>query len=237
MRLLLDVGNTRCKWALADDRALVRTGVIVRDTAHAWLNALPDVEVEEVMVASVAQPEALGALAAWAAPRGVPLRQATTTARFGGLTNGYTVPERLGVDRWLACIAARVEAPGSVLIADAGTALTIDFIDAEGRHQGGLIAPGVKTMRESLRERTQLRPAPDRIDDPWLARDTNAAIAAGTRNSAVSLLEAGAAHLAPERLLLTGGDAPLLVERLRAKWHLRPHLVLEGLAHLAAAPG
>ena len=147
MNLLVDIGNTRCKWALARGTALIETGVVVRAGNADWLEALPRTSVEAVHVSSVAQPEALAHLREFAVRRGANLRVAVSSSRSGDLINAYDQPERLGVDRWMACIAARTAGRGSVLVADAGTALTLDFVDADGRHQGGLITPGVATMR------------------------------------------------------------------------------------------
>lgn len=230
MNLLVDIGNTRCKWALARGTALIETGVVVRAGNADWLEALPRILVEAVHVSSVAQPEALAHLREFAVRRGANLRVAVSSSRSGDLINAYDQPERLGVDRWMACIAARTAGCGSVLVADAGTALTLDFVDADGRHQGGLITPGVATMRGALRRQTQLRPARESAAPLWLARNTDAAIAAGTLRSAISLLDNAAVELSPDRLLLTGGGAPQLAEYLAQRWTLRPHLVLEGLA-------
>ncbi|MBS63777.1 type III pantothenate kinase [Salinisphaera sp.] len=230
MRLLVDIGNTRCKWALARDTTLVETGVVSRADAEDWTAALPQCPVESIHVSSVAQPEALSRLRAFAAELGVDLSAAESKARFAGLTNAYREPERLGVDRWMACIAAQADAGGSVLVADAGTALTLDFVDANGAHQGGLITPGVATMRGALRRQTQLRPTVEHAAPVWLACDTDSAIAAGTLRSAISLLDSAALELAPDRLVLTGGGAPELARHLARPWALRPHLVLEGLA-------
>ena len=115
MRLLVDIGNTRCKWALARDTTLVETGVVSRADAEDWTAALPQCPVESIHVSSVAQPEALSRLRAFAAELGVDLSAAESKARFAGLTNAYREPERLGVDRWMACIAAQARGEGAVL--------------------------------------------------------------------------------------------------------------------------
>ena len=230
MILVVDIGNTRCKWALAQGTALGQTGVVARADHADWIELLPGGPVEAVHVSSVAQPEALARLRAFADARGIGVHVAVSTTQAHDLTNAYDEPQRLGVDRWMACIAARASGDGSVLIADAGTALTLDFVDAEGGHRGGLIAPGVATMRGALRRQTQLRPASEDAAPVWLARDTDTAIAAGTLRSAISLLDNAAVELAPNRLLLTGGGAVQLAEHLAQPWTVRPHLVLEGLA-------
>src|SRR5699024_2876944 len=98
--------------------------------------------------------------------------------------------------------------------ADAGTATTLDWVGSDGQHGGGLIAPGVTSMRTQLRASTQLRAKQTPEQKGWLARDTDAAIATGTLYSAVALLDNAARELAPDRLLLTGGDAQALAPHL-----------------------
>ena len=66
------------------------------------------------------------------------------------MTSGYRDPERLGVDRWLALIAARERSKQPTVIVDAGSACTIDLLDSEGRHLGGYILPGLTAMGEAL---------------------------------------------------------------------------------------
>jgi len=230
MMLLVDIGNTRCKWALGTATCVHHTGAMVRNDAQDWIDHLPTASVAAVVASSVAQPDALEALREYARRRGVALYAAASAARSGALVNGYAQPQSLGVDRWMACIAAQADTQGSVLIADAGTALTLDFIDAQAHHQGGLITPGVAAMRGALRRQTQLRPNGNDAAARWLSRDTHSAIAAGTLRSAISLLDSAVQNLAPARLLLTGGDAALLAPHLAHDWQLRAHLVMEGLA-------
>lgn len=238
MKLVVDIGNTRCKWALAAHGKLHETGVMDRVDDPDWVERLPGAQAGAIVAASVAQPGALEALRGYAVRRGIGLHVARSSARCGALSNAYSEPERLGVDRWMACIAAQAEGADSVLVADAGTALTLDFvdrlIDGQARHCGGLITPGVATMRGALRRETQLRPSGDQVAATWLCRDTDSAIASGTLRSLVSLLDAAVRDLAPARLLLTGGDAGLLAPYLADAWQQRPYLVMEGLALYAA---
>lgn len=234
MNLLLDIGNSRVKWALAQGERLVETGVIRREDSPRWTDRLPCDSIDGVFVASVAHDSALEALAMHARALGAPLCEVQSAACFGDLENGYREPARLGVDRWMACIGARARTRGSVLLADVGTALTLDWIDADGRHGGGLITPGIASMRAALRATTQLRSEHLPATDNWLAQDTASAIAAGTLRSVIALLDGAAADLAPDHLLITGGEAHLVVDRLGADWQFCPQLVIEGLARQAA---
>lgn len=233
MNLLVDIGNTRVKWARAVAAQLTAHGVFDRAQQPDWAGQLALDGVVRIVVASVADTGALTALTARAAAVGVRLQVAVTTARMGDVINAYARPERLGVDRWMACLAGYARGPGAVLVADAGTAITLDWVAADGRHGGGLIAPGVISMRAALRASTQLRPADAPAHSHWLASDTDAAIATGTLRSATALLDNAVRELAPDRLLLTGGEAALLAEHLAHDWQIVPQLVLEGLARYA----
>lgn len=231
MNLYVDIGNTRVKWAVGD--ALQAHDALVLAATPDWVQRLPLAGVQRVVVASVAQAAAVAELRAQAARHGVPVHVVRTGARAGSVVNGYPQPEALGVDRWMTCLAAHARAPGSVLIADAGTATTLDWLDAEGRHGGGLITAGLGAMRSTLRANTQLRADDARLQRHWLATDTDTAIAIGTLRSAVALLDNAVADMRPERLLLTGGDAERLAPYLAHDWEMAPQLVLEGLARYA----
>lgn len=233
MNLYVDIGNTRIKWACGDVQGLHGHGALVLSATPDWVQRLPLAGVARVVVASVADAAPLAVLQAQAAVHGVTVHVARTTSRVGAVVNAYAEPQAHGVDRWMACLAAHARGPGSVLVADAGTATTLDWIDADGRHGGGLIAPGLAAMRSSLRTNTQLRPGDLHPQDGWLASDPESAITVGTLRSAIALLDSAVVEFGPDRLLITGGDAKLLSPYLAHDWQLAPQLVLEGLAYYA----
>lgn len=154
---------------------------------------------------------------------------ARSEARFAGLRSGYRRPERLGVDRWLALLAAHRRAPGGVCVAMAGTALTLDAVDAKGCHLGGMIAPGMSSLRRALRDavRFQTQAEQPRLR-AILGRDTDACVGAGTLFAALGALDRAAAQATPASRLITGGDARSLMAFLPG-WEWVPDLVLEGL--------
>jgi len=231
MNLYVDIGNTRIKWARGRHGLLRAPGALVLAETPDWVQRLPLAAVQRVFVASVSGTAPLAVLQAQAAVHGVPVHVAQTTARVGDVINAYDDPAWHGVDRWMACLAAHARAPGSVLIADAGTALTLDWVDARGRHGGGLIAPGLQTMRSTLQSNTQLPPGNAQTAGGWLATETQAAITLGTLRTAVALLDNAVGELMPERLLISGGDAEILAPHLAREWEIAPQLVLEGLAY------
>jgi len=246
MKLLLDIGNSRLKWATTHGQGLEQPGGA--DYRPVGLTqVLGTLELSEspqsIWVSSVASQQARREVKAWTADRWAlkPIF-VKSCARACGLQNAYAQPERLGVDRWLGMIAAFNRGSGPVCVVDAGTALTIDAISAEGRHLGGLIAPGITSMRLILDERTQLTLPQNRGGLAWLARDTDSAIASGTLQSALALVERVYRRLSddlgePPRALLTGGEADLLQPHLLGGWTLARHLVLEGLVLCAEAEG
>jgi type III pantothenate kinase len=159
-----------------------------------------------------------------------------------GVRNGYLDYRQMGVDRWLAILASYVTYRSAACVVDAGTALTIDAVAADGSHRGGLIVPGPALMRRSLLQDTAgIRPAADRLVDTtsrpaaaW-GRDTDSCIRLGALRATACLIEdrvkAWRDLEAPGAVLvLTGGDAAALGDALSLPVEHRPHLVLEGLA-------
>ena len=78
---------------------------------------------------------------------GIDLQVVRTQARFGEVINGYSTFEQLGADRWAAIVGAWQLRRRALCVVDAGTAVTIDLVAASGRHQGGVIVPGLDLMR------------------------------------------------------------------------------------------
>jgi len=153
MNLLLDLGNTRLKWAWHDGVTLHARGAV----AHAepgWAQAF-GAAVHAGPAPSRAWLAAVGADAHVAVIEQVLRRvhpacalvRVHSPAAGAGVVNAYSDPQRLGVDRFLALVGARGRAPTAALVAGCGTALAIDAIDAEGRHLGGVIAPGETIMQ------------------------------------------------------------------------------------------
>ena len=159
-----------------------------------------------------------------------------------GLTIDYDPPEQLGIDRLLAAAAARARAPSGsgIVVADAGTALTVDAVDASGIFLGGLILPGLRLGLQALRSGTSRLPEID-LDPqaPLLGNNTRACLQAGALHGGAALIDGLfdriAARLAcPLTGFLTGGDAELLWPHLTRFDQCDPTLVLDGLrlAHL-----
>lgn len=231
MNLLIDLGNSCVKWALTSDCAIQNSARLDRQAN--WLRELPFHRASAVWLANVAAPESADAVEQSASQQGVVCHRLLSEPRFGSLKNGYTEPEKLGVDRWMACIGAISRCDASILVVDAGTALTLDWIDAEQQHQGGLITPGIATMRQRLIGATQLQLPTENSNDTELGKSPSQAIERGTRLSAVTMIDAMAARHATDHRLLTGGESELLRHHLSHNWQIVPDLVLEGVAQYA----
>lgn len=243
-RLLLDLGNTRLKWALADGRHWHAHGAVgwqddvAATLARDW-QPLP--APSAVFGASVvgATREALVAAGVTAA-FGTPTRWLRTPASACGVRNAYAEPQRLGVDRFLAMVAARVDGMAPCVLAGVGTALTLDALAADGRHLGGLIAPAPRLMQQSLLGATaQVRPThAGRIVEA--ADNTADAVVSGCWLAAAALIERFATRMAPALggsplLRLGGGDAGTLLPLLERPAQVAHDSVLHGLAAWAAA--
>ena len=238
---LFDLGNTRLKMApLRGDGAVGPVAAVPHDGqgfGPALASALPD-RIDVAHVAAVAGPALRLQLTRVLAARCRRIGHAATVARLGRLRVGYPEPARLGVDRFLALLAASADEGGPALVCGVGTALTLDLVDAGGRHHGGLIAPSPTLMRHALHARAPHLPE-EGGHATGFATDTADALASGCEGAAVALVleRMDRARIllgdAP-RLLLHGGGAPALAPLLPGASQ-RPLLVLEGLAEWARA--
>lgn len=249
MRLLVDIGNTRVKWACAGNGPLSEPGAAAHRGADpaALAKRLPAAGIASVRLASVARDEVTAAVTGLLERRyGLPVQQVITAPAAGALRNGYRDWRQLGVDRWLALRAAHASAPGeAACIVDAGTAVTVDSLAPGGHHLGGLILPGLGLLDGLLDHAGTGLPALNAGDTGgnvpssppvYWQKDTSSARLQGPPLALAALVERACEALgrfaspAPVRLLLTGGDAGRLAGLLGRPAELRPLLVLEGLA-------
>lgn len=241
MDLLVDLGNSRLKWAHS---AAGRWG-----TGDA-LHAQRDISVvldeawerfgkpERVVMASVAPNPVRVALADWCR-RHWALEPIVVRARTEqlGVRHCYAQPEALGADRWAALIAVHGLTQANACVVDCGTAVTVDALAAGGQFRGGAIFPGLRLLRESLLRGTGGIRAVEGRADSALGCSTPDAVAGGTQRGligAVTLLvaEQVAALGGQTEVFLTGGDAPLLRAHLKPPVREVPDLVLKGLARM-----
>ncbi|MGH8318872.1 MAG: type III pantothenate kinase [Steroidobacteraceae bacterium] len=244
--LLVDIGNSRIKWAWLTDerlgkpRAAEYAGWRARDFARRVIGSRPD--IDRILVASVAADHVSDALAAGARMAAAPAPERVTTRRRAcGVSIAYIDPWRLGVDRLLAMIAAHRRFPRRPVCAVAvGTAMTIDLVGADGRHWGGALIPAPPLMVASLLDgtsgiRRRAQGGASGRGHALFGRSTRAAVERGASFAAAAAVDRAVGEASrlvgrkPE-LVLTGGGAPALRRLIRSQGLLVPDLVLEGLA-------
>ena len=243
--LVVDIGNSRVKWATVKDGVLVGQGAAdYRDeTLERELDAaLRHLDVPRAIVYCSVGASATGkVLESWAEERwGIEAVRVLTAAEGFGVRCAYPRPETLGADRWAALVACRHQHKGAAVVVDCGTAITLDAITQAGEHLGGVIVPGVTLMRLALTTRTDQIPAQDSDSREVLAKSTADGVAAGTFYAAAAavdrLAEEMGGHLPPDSSrILTGGASAPLRPLMRTRFQTEPHLVLYGLAVIAGA--
>jgi type III pantothenate kinase len=240
--LLIDVGNSRTNWTLAEDghvpgaaRAVGNGDIMALYDEWAGLRVPP----QRIRGVAVGGAGTVDAIDEWIADRwGLAPQWVQTPAIGGGIRIAYSDPAQLGTDRWLAMVGARAADCLPACIVDCGSAITLDVVDSQGRHQGGLILPGLAAQQAGLASVAPRLPTvglPTKA--PFLTDNTRDALASGHLHGTAMALQGlirRAIVESPERLtpLFTGGDATLLARYLDMDVRLRPDLVLEGLASI-----
>ena len=246
MSIYLDVGNSRIKWRL-DVSSHTHIAASIDELAQQWQD-LGDIASCELFACNV-RGEAIAVQISVLAQRcfSSPVVWLTTAAECCGVVNGYHDPHRLGVDRWAALVGARARIhEAACIVIDAGTAITVDVLDASGRHRGGVIMPGLRMMFEGLGAAQDLHTISNEDMKRFasrpqvLANSTRDAIVAGVIFSAQGGVkrvieqqcEQIKAKIRSIPILVTGGDAGMLkIDSLQMQW--QPDLVIEGVALLS----
>jgi type III pantothenate kinase len=243
MQLLIDIGNSRLKWAtVASDVIAVRGAVAHGGTnigealAREWA-ALPP--VRKIYVASVAPLAFDTEIEICARSRfGIDAEFLRSPAAALGIQSAYAEPQRLGIDRFLGLAAIHAAAARAQVLVGVGTAMTIDALDADGTHLGGWILPAPALMREAVLARTA-RVAVSDGELVEFADNTADGLYSGSLYGARGAVERFAANTARElgtwpAVVLTGGGADEIAPLLPGA-EQRADLVIEGLALWALA--
>lgn len=234
MSLYFDLGNTRIKWwdgeqsgFLAYDDLPMNVAGLCRDRGS----------LDELVFASVVKDERrelfLRSIACCSIPR---IRECVVTSTALGVVCAYSDTTRLGIDRWLAVVGAWGLFGQAVLVADLGTAATLDFVATDGVHLGGYILPGLKLgIKGLLAGTSNIIVDQDRLSAATCSpgRNTNDAVYHGALAAIKDVIEGALSRLKldyPEaKLLLSGGDARLVARQLGCQHEVRDHLVFEGM--------
>ncbi len=264
--LLIDAGNSSLKWALCHNGQLEKCKPVVyqegraleQQLTEAWqLIQNKDLHPSKIILANVAGQRVLDAVSQWRDETlnkelavketgGVTIEIIVAQANAHGVVNAYKQPETLGADRWAALIAARHYIKGNACVIDCGTALTIDILMADGKHMGGVIAPGWEMMKSSLVNNTKGIISGEGEAPELLGQSTQKAVQAG-----ISAASIGAVKHILQRFendmdtvftcIVAGGGAPLLLPQLLSLQYAgtfrhEPDWVLKGLAVLSGHP-
>lgn len=158
MILDIDAGNSRIKWRFLNDDG--------RQTLHGASYSVIDIEkaapmihgIERARIASVRGQEKTQEIQQWVQRRWeVEAELATVRSEQAGVRNAYAEVQKMGVDRWLSILAAFNQSGGRCCVINAGTAITVDLIEASGAHAGGYIVPGLQLQRRALVQNTGIR--------------------------------------------------------------------------------
>lgn len=234
MILLVDAGNTRAKWRLTgSDGASVKEGFDLASMPSALAQLGVDDAPQRVAVSSVGSDQATNELdRLLQAYTSAPVYFHWPRATAGGLRNSYADVTRMGADRWHAMVAAWREFAGGVAVVDAGSAVTVDYIDSGGQHLGGFILPGLAMMLRSLSGNTaRVIFEPKEHVDTRPGTNTSDAVNHGCDwliSALSSRIRQDCTGYGIDSVVVTGGDA-WRWNRLGLNAVHRPGLVLDGL--------
>lgn len=234
--LLIDAGNTRLKWRLGDEAQV--HALAYGPDFDAELEAALPADVSVALVACVAPAAVRESLQRVLLGREVRVSFARTMAQLDSLNIAYAQPSHLGVDRFLVLLECAASHRNQ-LIVSVGTALTVDFLRADGQHRGGRIAPSPTQMRAHLASLSKALPVSggEWSPDQPFATDTDHALASGCEGMAIALITASleaARREAPDtELRIHGGGAQDLLGLLPQAQVLPSDVVLRGLARWA----
>jgi type III pantothenate kinase len=239
MIIAIDAGNTRIKWGVHDGAGWADQGVLATADA-AWLGDAADewpagARVLLCNVAGAAVGQTLSRILE-RHHRRLTLFHASDAAC--GVHNAYDRPSQLGADRWAALIGARGQTSDACLVVGAGTATTLDWLDASGQFRGGAILPGFDLMRAALAQNTTQLPLGQPDEGQFCAepRNTLDAIFSGCLHAQAGAVERMFATMAVEGALclLTGGAAARLAPHLNIPYKKVDNLILDGLVRFGA---
>jgi type III pantothenate kinase len=235
MDLCIDQGNSRTKVALMTDDGKIMNDFIYKSFASAEVERLFDLyDITDSIISSVVNIEAAVVNTLSRRSRNFVLFDHNTPVP---IVNGYDTPRTLGQDRLAAAVGAKSICPDeNLLIIDAGSAITYDFVTDKGEYFGGNIAPGLKMRFTMLQRMTKKLPLVETEENeliPLFGKNTRDAIVAGVVRGVayevkgyIRTLREKVPHF---RTFITGGNAPYILNNVRMEMHYEKNLVLKGL--------
>ena len=240
MKLLLDIGNTSVNWAMEEGGQFTIDGAFRYDKNNFDHNLEDNLSFlqkpTQILVANVAGNKVFTSLEAWVKQQWQrECWQPSVSEKFNQLKNSYNNTQEMGIDRWLAMIAAWEKHQTTLCIVGCGTAMTIDSIDSRGHHLGGYIIPGIELMQQALIRKTECINVPtDKHASIDYGQNTQAAINNGAFFAATAMIDSAVMHLSDKsealpKCIVFGGMAELISPLLKDLFEHEPNLVLCGL--------
>ncbi len=220
MIVLIDIGNSRTKYAqLNDDKLSATIQVNNQDVSCDYFTRHFDI-ASQIVVANVGNSDLTDKLKKWCVLAKIKFTQVHSEQQKNTLTSAYQQPTQLGIDRWLALLAATKLYPQqSVLIVDAGTATTVDFVTGDGQHQGGWILAGINALFNSILSHSTLVHATNKTEASLVFGDNttdnvNNACWAATLGMITQAIQQVQENSCLDKIVLTGGNGRALTELL-----------------------
>jgi type III pantothenate kinase len=243
--VVVDVGNTCVKWGRCAAGAVADVASLPPDDPAAWDQQLAAWGLGRSLAWAVASvhPARRDRLATWICGRDDRIAVVGDPALLP-LRVLLPRPDQVGIDRLADAVAANERRPAGkpAVVVDAGSAVTVDWVDADGAFHGGAILPGLGLMAQTLHEHTALLPrvTPPRQPPPLPGTSTTPAIEAGiyyaVAGGIAALVRAYRVWSdADPVVFLTGGDAPALLPALGPGVVYWPEMTLEGIRRSAEA--
>jgi len=238
--LVADVGNSRIKWGVCRGDVIALTASLPHGDPAMWQRQMEvwDLAGPLAWAVSGVHPRQRDELAAWARERGDTVWLLESPKHLP-LRVALPAPDKVGIDRLLNAVAARgrVQRAAPLVLIDAGTAVTVDWVDETGAFRGGAILPGVHLMSRALHDYTALLPEVEVKVVPSLPATTTAlaiqagvfwAVAGGVK-SLVRLIGGEQGTQRDRVIFLTGGGAGLLAPVMDLDVIVWPEMTLEGI--------
>ena len=231
MNLIIDIGNSRAKLAVIEENTILNKITCSSKNIASNVKKLRKAfAINNCIISSVSKFD-MSKLKSFDGLNKVIQLDHNTKIPF---VNSYNSPATLGVDRIALASAAITNYPKqNVLVIDAGTCITYDFINAKEQYLGGAISPGIVLRYKSLHEFTANLPLLEQSNFELIGKDTESAIHSGVLNGFIQEIEGIIDQYKKKfqnlTVVLTGGDTNFLAEKVKSTIFANPNFLLEGL--------
>lgn len=239
MKLLIDAGNTRIKWAIVNNDQWLRSGVLLVEKAGDLPQQFAEVsDIQQIWVSNVAGEEVAKHIRKIKVGQSGSFHFIVAREAQCGIYNGYDDAAQLGSDRWAALIAAWHLVRGKCMVVNCGTAITIDTLSEQGKFLGGLILPGMELMQRSLVIATNNLML-ENGNYASFPLNTADALFSGAIQACCGAIERQYSLLEEDKVpvILSGGGAGILRESINLPLNVVDNLVLQGLLLISGDAG